>query len=66
MGIEVPIKMECSPLRATCFICGEEIQPTLWRVRLATKLPAQAHEGCFTRAVEARWRDTKDKNLDHG
>lgn len=52
---EPPVTMHHPPLRGRCFVCGDEIQATLWRVCLRTPAIVEAHEGCLMRALEGRW-----------
>ena len=53
-----PIERLSSPLRSTCWICGDEIQPCTirLRIRLRQHLPGKwktdAHDDCFIRALQ--------------
>lgn len=54
------LTMKNSPLRGTCFICGEEIGAHIWFVEIRSEREClRAHEGCMSRAWDSRWHNTK-------
>lgn len=60
--LSVPLSMKSSPLRGSCFICGEEIGACIWFVEIKSKETClRAHEGCMSRAWNSKWCVTKNK-----